>query len=442
MTTPPSVLVLGGGPAGATSAAVLARHGAQVNLFEKSRFPRHHVGESLQPATFRLLDQHLGIGGRFADAGFARKYGAVYVWGESREPWSVLFDDRLERDLDGLDEAGLLAGDYEHAWQVDRATFDHMLLQAARDEGAQVTERAEATQILQEGGRVVGAEVRLPDGSTEEVRADFVLDCTGQRCLVGRALGQTRLVSDLQATATYGYYDGAGGVPGPLGRHVQVVVSTPEGWAWFIPTSPTRTSVGVVCNSREKLTRARFEEIVAAADLPIAGGTPVEGERGPLRFSRDWSFTHKRFAGPGWFLVGDAACFVDPILSGGVDFAVREGCAVALAVLQAHDAAGPSAGEVVARYDQRLRAEYRAYLKLARYWYGNNRSVDGLFWTAHESVHATNVATPMRAFVYLTPGHYAADRHFKVFARWQEEKMFRALGVDADALKAARADRS
>jgi hypothetical protein len=96
----------------------------------------------------------------------------------------------------------------------------------------------------------------------------------------------------------------------------------------------------------------------------------------------------------------------------------------------------------VARYDQRLRAEYRAYLKLARYWYGNNRSVDGLFWTAHESVHATNVATPMRAFVYLTPGHYAADRHFKVFARWQEEKMFRALGVDADALKAARADRS
>lgn len=438
MPNPPSVLVLGGGPAGATAAAVLARHGAQVRLFERTRFPRHHVGESLQPASFRLLDEHLGIGPRFAAAGFARKYGAVYVWGESREPWSVLFDDRLERDLADLDEAGLLSGDYEHAWQVDRATFDHMLLDAAREQGARVTERAEATRILQEGGRVVGAEIRLPDGTLEEMRADTVLDCTGQRCMIGRALGQTRLVSDLQATATYGYYDHAGGVPGALGRHVQLVVSTPEGWAWFIPTSPTRTSVGVVCNSRERLPLARFEAIVAAADLPIAGGHLVDGERGPLRFSRDWSFTHRRFAGPGWFLVGDAACFVDPILSGGVDFAVRGGCAAALAVLQGSEAGGPSMPEIAARYDQRLRAEYRAYLKLARYWYGNNRSVDGLFWTAHESVHATSVATPMRAFVYLTTGHYAADRHFKVFAQWQEQKMFRALGVDAAALKATR----
>jgi len=438
MSSRPSVLVLGGGPAGATAGAVLARHGVQVKIFEKTRFPRHHVGESLQPATFRLLDEHLGIGGRFAAAGFARKYGAVYVWGESREPWSVLFDDRLEQDLPGLDEAGLLAGDYEHAWQVDRATFDHMLLEAARQEGAAVTETAEATRILRDGARVVGAEIRMPDGRLVEHHADFVLDCTGQRCMVGRALGMTRLVSDLQATATYGYYDDAGGIEGPLGRHVQLVVSTPEGWAWFIPTSPTRTSVGVVCNSRERLSLERFEAIIHAAGLPTRDGRLVDEGRGPLRFARDWSFTHKRFAGPGWFLVGDAACFVDPILSGGVDFAVRGGCAAALAVLQAQDPTAASAGGVSARYDQRLRAEYRAYLKLARYWYGNNRSVDGLFWTAHESVHATNIATPMRAFVYLTTGHYAADRHFKVFARWQEEKMFRALGVDADALRDTR----
>lgn len=438
MTSGPSVLVLGGGPAGATAAAVLARHGARVRVFERSAFPRHHVGESLQPATFRLLDEHLGIGARFAAAGFARKYGAVYVWGESREPWTVLFDERLEQDLPDLDEEGLLSGDYEHAWQVDRATFDHMLLQAAREQGAVVTERAEATGILRDGHRITGAEIRLPDGTTISETADFVLDCTGQRCLIGRTLGQTRLVSDLQATATYGYYDGAAGVSGPLGRHVQLVVSTPEGWAWFIPTSPDRTSVGVVCNRREKLSLDRFEAIVADAGLPIGDGVLAAGETGPLRFARDWSFTHKRFAGPGWFLVGDAACFVDPILSGGVDFAVRGGCAAALAVLQAHGDAHASPGTVAARYDRRLRAEYRAYLKLARYWYGNNRSVDGLFWTAHDSVHATNISTPMRAFVYLTTGHHAADRHFKVFARWQEEKMFRALGVDADALREAR----
>jgi halogenation protein CepH len=434
MSDSPRVVVCGGGPAGAAAAALLAKHGARVTVFEREHFPRHHVGESLQPATFRLLDEHLGLDTVFREAGFARKYGAVYVWGETREPWTVLFDERLERDLDGLDEAGLLAGDYEHAWQVERSTFDAILLNAARAHGAEVVEQAEVTGVLRDGGRVTGVTV----AGRGEVGADAVLDCTGQRCLVGRSLGLTRLVSDLQATATYGYYDGAGGVPGPLGRHVQLVVSIADGWAWFIPVSPTRTSVGVVVNARARLSPERFAALVAEAGLPVDGATLVPGPRGPLRFSRDWSFTHKRFAGAGWYLVGDAACFVDPILSGGVDFAVRGGFAAALSVLSSHDGAGPSAEEAAARYDQRLRAEYRAYLKLARYWYGNNRIVDGLFWQAHESVHDSNIATPMRAFVYLTTGHYAADRHFKVFQRWQEEKMFRARGVDADALKAAR----
>ena len=83
---------------------------------------------------------------------------------------------------------------------------------------------------------------------------------------------------------------------------------------------------------------------------------------------------------------------------------------------------GSSMGEVTVRYDQRLRAESRAHLELARYGYRNNRSVDGLSGTAHDAVHATHVANPMRAFVYLTTGHSAADRHFKVSARWQGEK--------------------
>lgn len=427
MDDAPKVVVCGGGPAGAAAAALLAKHGATVTLFERDRFPRHHVGESLQPATFRLLDEHLGLDAAFREAGFARKYGAVYVWGESREPWRVLFDERLERDVDGLDEASLLAGDYEHAWQVDRATFDAILLDAARAQGAEVVEQTTVTGVLRDGGRVTGVTVE----GRGEVRADVVLDCTGQRCLVGRALGLTRLVSDLQATATYGYYDHAGGVPGALGRHVQLVVSLDDGWAWFIPVSPTRTSVGVVVNERARLSPERFAALVAEAELPVEGAELVAGPHGTLRFARDWSFTHKRFAGPGWYLVGDAACFVDPILSGGVDFAVRGGFAAALAVLSGGDAEA-------ARYDQRLRAEYRAYLKLARYWYGNNRHVDGLFWQAHDSVGDSNIATPMRAFVYLTTGHYAADRHFKVFQRWQEEKMFRALGVDAKALKGAR----
>lgn len=403
------VVVVGGGPAGACAAALLAKARVEVVLLEKARFPRHHVGESLQPGGFTLLEHHLGL--RFDDLGFANKFGAVYVWGESREPWRVLFDERLEADLDGLDEAGLLSGGYERALQVDRAVFDKRLLDCARSLGVDVREGVEAKEVRRDGARVVGI---------DEHDADVVIDASGQRCLVGRALGLTRLVSDLRCSATYGYFEGCGGFPGVLGRHVQWVVSIPDGWAWFIPISAERTSVGVVCRDKHVLDEERFSE--ATSCFPL-------GERdGGLRFARDWSFTNKRFAGDGFLLAGDAACFVDPILSGGVDFAIRSGFRAAHAVLSGDSAA----------YEQQFRREYNAYLRLARYWYGNNRHVDGLFWEAHRSIPEHATVTPLRAFVYLTTGRYAAEQHLKVFQQWQEEEMFRRLGVDESALREAR----
>jgi flavin-dependent dehydrogenase len=427
------VIVVGGGPAGATCAAILARENLSVVLLEEERFPRHHVGESLQPATIELLDQYLGLGPKLAAEGYARKYGAVYVWGETRDPWSILFDPRLEVDLPGLDEAGLLAGGYTHAWQVLRASFDHLLLQKAVENGADVREGVRVQAPIVEGDQVVG--VRLQAGS--ELRGKIVVDASGQRCLLGRAFGGTSAVSDLKATATYAYYDGAGGAPAPLGRHVQLVVTIPEGWAWFIPVSATRTSVGVVVRERARMDPARFDRLLAEADLPLAGAEPVveDGER--LRFAKDWSFAHRKMAGPGYLLVGDAACFVDPILSGGVDFAIRGACNASLAILTSlrDPANGARAFE---RYEARLRSEYRAYLRLARYWYGNNRSVKGFFWEAHSEIPPDSVSTPMRAFVYLTSGQYAADHHYRIFEETQERKIFHSLGIDKGALQRAR----
>jgi FAD-dependent halogenase len=425
------IVVLGGGPAGAAAAGLIARHDVPVIVVERDQFPRAHVGESLQPATFDLLRRHLDLD--FSDAGYARKYGAVYVWGESRRPWSVLFDERLDADLAGLDEHTLLAGDYEHAWQVDRATFDHRLLTAAANAGADVRHRWEAMGPIMDGDRVVGVQLRDPDGTVHDQPARCVLDCTGQRCLFGRQLGGTRLVSDMRATATYTYFDGAGGVPGPLGRHVQLVVSLPDGWAWFIPISATRTSVGLVHRLKEKIDPERFMELLKPAGLPLSGATRANSDA-PLLHTRDWSFTHQRFAGPGWMLVGDAACFVDPVLSGGVDFAVRGAFAAAVAAMD-------GTAEATQRYAADVRRDYKAYLRLARYWYGNNRSADGLFWQAHESIPAGSASTPTRAFVYLTSGRYAADRHLRIFAAWQERRMFKALGVDGEQLAKARRER-
>lgn len=419
------VVVIGAGPAGSTAAALLARHGLPVVLLERAWHPRHHVGESLQPATFELLERHLGLGATMAAQGFARKYGAVYVWGDSRDPWTVLFDGRLERDLPGLDEQGLLAGDYEHAWQVSREVFDALLFEAAVAAGVDARQGTVCEGVVVEQGRVVGVQVQ---GST--IPARWVVDASGQTCLVGRSLGHQQVVTDLRSSATYGYFRGAGGVPGPLGRHVQLVVSVDDGWVWFIPTSPELTSVGVVTPQGRRLDEAGFAEACARAELPLAGGA----REGGLRFARDWSYHCRQVTGAGWTLVGDAACFVDPILSGGVDFAIRGAANAAVALLGELDGSTPGALDA---YGQRLEQEYRAYLRLARYWYGNNRSVSGLFWEAHRSIPPHSASTPLRAFVYLTSGRLAAERHLRVFQEWQERKMFRALGVDREALQEA-----
>ncbi len=422
------VVVVGGGPAGATAAGILATEGADVTVVERETFPRHHVGESLQPACFEVLDRYLGLGEAMANAGFARKYGAVYIWGRKREPWSVIFDDKVERDLPNLTEESLLAGDYEYAWQVDRAQFDTLILNEAVKRGANLVQ-GKVTGLLQDGDRVVGVQT-----NAGPIHADWVIDASGQRCLVAQSLGLTTPVPDLQATATYAYFENAGGYPGPLGRHVQWVVTIPSGWVWFIPTSAGTTSVGVVIRERRRLSDEEFQACIAEAQLPLENAAQV----GETRFAKDWSYSVSRHVGPGWVTVGDAAGFVDPILSGGVDAAIRNAATCAMALIAGHRM---DTDEPMRSFGIRQRREHRTYLEMARYWYSNNASMEGLFWKAHESIATDDLKTPLRAFVYLTSGRYQADRHFKVFAEWQEQKIFRALGVEKSQLASSVAAR-
>lgn len=433
-----SVLVIGGGPAGCVAAGVLARNGAQVTVLEKARHPRSHVGESLQPAAFEYLKRYLDMGDVFAHQGFARKYGAVYVWGETRDPWQVLFDPRLEADLPNLNEQQLLSGGYEHAWNVDRAVFDALIADAARKHGADIHEDVRATDPIMDGDRVVGMCAVDKHGNALRYHADIVLDASGQGTVLGRRFGLTRVAADLRSTATHAYYEGGGGVPGPLGRHVQYVVTVPDGWIWYIPISADVTSVGVVLKEKARMSEERFRRVLAEAELPLDGAKMVPGPHGEgLSFHRDWSFSHAQFTGPGWMLVGDAACFVDPILSGGVDFAIRGACKAADTVLRAFGGRGDETA-LMQDYEARVRQEFRAYLRLARYWYGNNRSVQGMFWQAHEEIAAGEMYTPARAFVYITSGRYARDRDFPIFDEMQERRMFRALGASGPQIARAR----
>jgi len=422
------IIVIGGGPAGSVCGGILASHGFPVRLFEKDSHPRHHVGESLQPATIDILDAHLGVAEELSQQCYAYKYGAVYIWGESREPWQILFDERLEQDLPNLTEEQILSGDYEHAWQVHRSSFDDIIHRAAKRKGVLSSENCAVETVLFEDDRAVG--VRLHTG--EEIAASYVVDASGQRCMIGRQKNWVETVTDLKSVAIYSYFTGTGGLEGPLSRHVQLVVTVPNGWLWFIPVSDTVTSIGLVTKDGRRYSEEEFFALLEESEIPFKNPKMVEidGFCG-LRYARDWSYACRQLFGENYLLVGDAAMFVDPILSGGVDFAVRSAANAALAILQKQSKTDANA---FAQYQQTMQQEYQAYLRMARYWYGNNRSVDGFFWEAHQQVHKKGLSTPVRAFVYLTSGRYNADQHFKVFQQWQEELMFQALGVDKKQL--------
>jgi flavin-dependent dehydrogenase len=421
------VIIIGGGPAGATCGGILSKHGIPCLLLEKDRHPKHHVGESLQPATIDLLETHLGIKDEIAAQAYAYKFGAVYIWGETREPWRILFDERLEVDLPNLTEAELKNADYEQAWQVHRSSFDRIIYESAKQQGLETMDNCEVSAVLFDGHKTTGVQLK----SGEIIRASYVLDASGQRCLIGRQKNWIKVVEDLKSVAMYSYFSGCGGLEAPLGRHVQYIVTVPQGWVWFIPVSSEVTSIGLVTRENRKFSQQEFMDIIHQYEIPFNNGKMVEidGFCG-MRYARDWSYECTTLSGENFMLLGDAAMFVDPILSGGVDFAVRSGANAALALLQ------PDHNASFAAYEQQMKKDYQAYLRMARYWYGNNRNVEGFFWEAHQEIGGS-LSTPIRAFVYLTSGRYAADQHLKVFQQWQEEVMFNALGVNKQQLKKA-----
>ena len=369
------VAVIGGGPSGSVAAAFLAQQGAEVTLIERERFPRHHVGESLQPASFQLLDTHFQLGPKLRSAGFARKYGAVYVWGEQRKPWGVLFDPRLSFESLPPTEKALLDGDFLHAWQVDRARFDHMLLTCAEDLGVTVRQETAVTDCIWADNTLRAIRLESSKSGSEALDVDWVIDASGQRCWMGRQLKSIKNHADLKSIATYAYFDHCGGLPGPLARHAQYIVTVPEGWVWFIPNSDTRTSIGFVSKRTDTLTEADFLSCITSAlqGINIGSWAAKEGER--LRVVRDWSYINQRPVGTNWVCAGDAVGFVDPILSGGVDFAIRSGINGAMAIHLAHQ----GVTDALTKYGTQAHKEVHAYLRMARYWYGNNRSQSGFF---------------------------------------------------------------
>jgi FAD-dependent halogenase len=387
------IVVIGGGPGGSTAATMLARKGHDVRLFERERFPREHIGESLLPASMPVLEA-LGVSQAMEEAGFLKKWGATMVWGTGSEPWSWYFRETNRR--------------FPHSYQVSRPEFDQLLLENSRRHGVEVHEGERVEEVLFAEGRATGLRVMDETGRVRVEAADFVVDASGQAAVIGRARDLRRWDPFFRNMAVYGYFSGAGRLPDPDGTNI-LVESYPNGWFWTIPLHTGLTSVGAVVDRETTLERVRGGELrafllqeLAAAPKTASLLQGAELVSGPFSV-RDWSYVSDSIVGDGFTLVGDAACFVDPLFSSGVHLALSAGVLGAAYVTTAlKDPRLAAAAAPV--YQELYYTQYRRFHEMAKLFYSSNRTTESYFWEARRLLGDGQGYSPREDFIRAVAG--------------------------------------
>jgi flavin-dependent dehydrogenase len=386
------MVVIGGGPGGSTTATMLARQGWQVLLLERERFPRNHIGESLLPASIPVLEE-LGVLPAVQEAGFLRKWGATMVWGTDQTPWSWYFRETNQR--------------YPHSYQVWRPQFDQLLLENSRGHGVEVREGHQVVDVLFADGRACGVHY-IADGAPGIARARFVVDASGQGALLGHKLQLRRWDPFFQNLAVYGYFAGAQRLPAPDETNI-FIESYPHGWFWHIPLHTGWTSTGAVVDSRtgqEGLRRRGPRRFLLDQIAQASHTTRMLHEAtltsGPFVI-RDWSYISDEVVGDGYILVGDAACFIDPLFSSGVHLALMAGVLAAAYVTTVLK--DPSMQEAAGRvYKEMYYKEYDHFRAMAQLFYASNRTVESYFWEARRLLGAAEHLSPRHAFIRAVAG--------------------------------------
>ena len=345
------VIVIGGGPAGSTAATRLAQLGRKVILFERERFPRFHIGESLLPCSMPLFDA-LGVQGALEKANFLPKYAAEFVTADGAFTRRYAFGD------------GLVAGP-PSAYEVDRAEFDKVLLDHAASSGAVVEEE---TQVVKFDCNRQGASVTVRGpGGERSVSAEVIVDATGQSSLLAGRLGLREMDQGLKNFAVFSHFEGATRHSGLREGDITIVL-VPEGWWWVIPLRGDRTSVGLVAPARKLKGRKPDESFLheRIEQTPYLNERLANARRvAPVRSISDYSYVSRSLCGDRWLMVGDAGAFIDPVFSTGVYLGMTGAFHAADAIDRAlvRRDFSPAMFKDYERFVRRIVGRYRAFVK-------------------------------------------------------------------------------
>lgn len=350
------VLILGGGPGGSTAATFLARAGRRVLVLEKERFPRFHIGESLLPYNRRIFSE-MGVLPALEAHGFLKKLGAQFHLGNGTKNVKFNFrEGRFTREPEAI--------------QVERAAFDHLLLQHAAQCGAEVREGWTAGRhtVEPDGIRVSAI---APDRTETTLSARFLIDASGRANVTGNQEGLKEIHPRLKKLAIYGHFENVRRDPGPKNTDT-VIVRLEDKWFWIIPLSATKTSVGCVMDKEDFARRGE-----PAADLfhAIVQGSTSMRQRmqearavGAIQTTTDFSYRNRRFVGPRLLRVGDAAGFMDPIFSAGVYLAMYS-AKLAAQTVDRSLAEGHAGEKLLAAYEKRVYHSMKHYWEMVEHFY-------------------------------------------------------------------------
>jgi flavin-dependent dehydrogenase len=307
------VAIIGAGPAGVAAATRLAEVGRSVLTLERRRHPRFHIGESMLPHTMAVLDR-LGALDLVQGHGYIVKRGT-----------ELIFADGEHRRVAFADQG---PGRYPETFQCERAHFDALLVQHAREAGATVIEEAPVYDLMIEQGRVVGLKYQA-GGKARTVRARFVIDAGGRVSKIAETFNLRHPVQHIRNVAVYRHYTGMDEKYNPGYEGDTQFGGHQDGWVWAIPIWKDVISVGTVMPQsvlRDGTPQGLFAEHLSRVPQITARLSGAE-PRGELRIEADYNYYTESVTGPGWFLAGDSACSADPIFSGGVHLALTTGMA-------------------------------------------------------------------------------------------------------------------